>query len=520
MADSKNPQGQAGLRAGLASRGGVLLAWALVLTAGFLSPRVVPFDMDEFVAYHALGCAAFPLSRQYHVYREGCQEYGLKPPLLPSFLPLRSYAYIGSLPVLPFYPFWRALKDPLAARVQGALLFLVALHLLARLLGVGFFRALLAALVFPLFAAAFLVDTGPVGLCLVLLLAALVLIRASLEASRPAQGIGSAAAAGFCCFLGVWIKPVFAWGLPGLGVAAAFWAFRSSRTRSLPRTAQALLAFLAAFLAPTAWLLLSVTVEGTPYYEVLRLGRFSLEPQAVGTVATGLAGYLGNGARVIPRSLFWPESRLDLLPAVLGAGLLARGLVSQRRGEVVSWLGAALLTFGVTVLSGRALAAHHLVFTLAFLVLALASALGAPGEARGWARGAASLVALFLASLLWRLPGVSVDPRSNFAKDRLLSFVRESGLDRRVVQLHASWGTYYIAHLFGDPSQAVLFSRKFARDPGYLAQARSLADKEGRAVLLITGEPERLDKDAIEGVLGPPLNTHRFDNWWAFEYLK
>jgi len=30
---------------------------------------VVPFDMDEFAAYHALGCAAYPLSRQLNIYR-------------------------------------------------------------------------------------------------------------------------------------------------------------------------------------------------------------------------------------------------------------------------------------------------------------------------------------------------------------------------------------------------------------------------------------------------------------------
>jgi hypothetical protein len=160
------------------------------------------------------------------------------------------------------------------------------------------------------------------------------------------------------------------------------------------------------------------------------------------------------------------------------------------------------------------------VFALLFLVLALASALGPPGHGLIPAGASAVLVGLFWASLLWRAPGVLIDPRSNFAKDRLLAWVRESGLDRSTVELHASWGTYYIAHLFGDPAQAVLFSRKFARDPGYLAQARELARSQGRGILLITGEPERLEKKVVEGALGPPLATHRFDNWWAWEYLK
>jgi len=511
-----------GLRAGRESRWGVVVAWGLVLAAGFLSPRFVPFDMDEFNAYHALGCAVYPLSRQYHVYREGCQEYRLRPPLVPVFLPLRSYVYVGSLPVVSFYPFWRLFRDPVAVRVQGALFFLVALHLLARLLGVGFLRALLAGLVFPLFAGAFLVDTGPVGLSLILLLGALLLIRASGEASDPVRRNARAAAAGFLCFLGVWIKLVFVWCLPALIVAIAARAYRgrAPRTEAPPHPSQAVGAFLAAWILPTAWLLSSVTAEGTPYYEILRQGRFSLEPEAVGSVAAGLAAYLSNGSSVVPRSMLWPPSGLDLLPALLSLGLLAVGLASPRRRDVLSWLAAALLTFGVTILSGRALAAHHLAFALAFLILALASALGPPGQNRIPAGAGALLVGLFWASLLWRAPGVLVDPRSNFAKDRLLAWVRESGLDRSTIQLHASWGTYYIAHLFGDPAQAVLFSRKFARDPGYLAQARELAQSQGRGILLITGEPERLEKDVVEGALGPPLATYRFDNWSAWEYLK
>jgi hypothetical protein len=476
--------------------------------------------MDEFNAYHALGCAVYPLSRQYHVYREGCQEYQLRPPLVPVFLPLRSYIYVGSLPVVSFYPFWRVFRDPLAARVQGALFFLLSVHLVARLLGVGFLRALLAGLVFPLFAGAFLVDTGTVGLSLILLLGALLLIRAAGQASDAVRRNCLAAVAGFVCFLGVWIKLVFVWCLPALilAIAGRAYRWRTPRTEAPPRPWQAVGAFLAALVLPTAWLLSSVTVEGTPYYEVLRGGRFSLEPEAVGTVAASLAGYLSCGSSIVPRSMLWPPSGLDLLPAFLGLGLLASGLASSRRRDVLSWLGAALLTFGVTVLSGRALAAHHLVFALAFLVLALASALG--GENPIPARAGALLVGLFWASLLWRAPGVRIDPRSNFAKDHLLAWVREVGLDRSTVQLHASWGTYYIAHLFGDPAQAVLFSRKFARDPAYLAQARELAQSRGRGILLITGEPERLDKDVVEGALGPPLATHRFDNWWAWEYLK
>jgi hypothetical protein len=183
---------------------------------------------------------------------------------------------------------------------------------------------------------------------------------------------------------------------------------------------------------------------------------------------------------------------------------------------VALWLAAALLTFGGTVLSGRALAGHHLAFTLGFLFLALGAAISVlprPGVA---AAGAA--IALFWGSLAVRAPRARVEPHSNAAKDELLSWIRAEGLDRRTVQLHASWGTYYIAHLFGAPEEIVLFSRKFAREGDYLEAARGLAEAEGRGLVLIACEPERVRTDVIEAILGPPAAERGFGNWRVIEY--
>ncbi len=152
-----------------------------------------------------------------------------------------------------------------------------------------------------------------------------------------------------------------------------------------------------------------------------------------------------------------------------------------------------------------------------FLVLALGAALrDVPGPALS---AAGALIFIFWGSLVLRAPAASVDPHSNAAKDALLAFVREQGLDRRTVQLHASWGTYYIAHLFGASEEIVLFSRKFAREPDYLEAARGLAESQGRGILLLTCEPERFRADVVEAVLGPPAAEHRFGNWRAIEYL-
>ena len=65
-----------------------------------------------------------PLQRGLPSFRDGCGLYDLRLPFTTTPLPLRSYLYIGSVPALPFYPFWRLIGDPVAVRVQGAVFFL------------------------------------------------------------------------------------------------------------------------------------------------------------------------------------------------------------------------------------------------------------------------------------------------------------------------------------------------------------------------------------------------------------
>ena len=93
-----------------------------LLAAAWLSPRAIPYNMDEFVHYHALGCATSADARALPSIRDGCGYFDLRLPFTSTPLPLRAYYYIGSLPALPFYPFWRLVDDPVAARLAGACL--------------------------------------------------------------------------------------------------------------------------------------------------------------------------------------------------------------------------------------------------------------------------------------------------------------------------------------------------------------------------------------------------------------
>jgi hypothetical protein len=46
------------------------LGTAALVAVAVVSPRVLPYNMDEFVHYHALGCATAPLSQDLPSFRD------------------------------------------------------------------------------------------------------------------------------------------------------------------------------------------------------------------------------------------------------------------------------------------------------------------------------------------------------------------------------------------------------------------------------------------------------------------
>jgi hypothetical protein len=501
-------------------RSGLVAAAVLLLAVAWASPRAIPYNMDEFVHYHALGCATAPLSRELPPIRDGCGTLELRPPFAAAPLPLRSYVYTGSFPALPFYLFWLLLDDPVSARVQGAVFFLLAALLARRLLRARASSVLLAALVYPVFLVTFLVDEGPVGLSAVLLLAALLSMRRSLAAERRPSSVAWAVFAGFALFLGLWTKLVFTWWLP----AAAAFAFAQARALeggwrpALARHRGAVASAVAALVLPTLVLLASVDRDGRPYADVLRQGKLSADPERVQSAAGRLLPYLADGARVAPRNVVLPSSLLDPLPLALAVGVLLLGVRRrERRGERAGWVAVAALTFGLASLSEYSQWPHHFAFPLLLLVLGLALAIdGLSTRARG---AIAVLVFFFWATLAARWTAAEFPAEASPAKDDLLRLVRARGLDRETLQLHTSWGTYYIAQLFGDPDRMILYVRGATDDPVRLRQTRDLSRAVGRPLLLLSSRRwDRIQTPDVEAALGRPARTWQIGTWWAIEY--
>lgn len=493
----------------------------LLVVAAALSPRLVPYNMDEFVHYHALGCASAPLQRGIPAFRDGCGLYDLKLPFTHTPLPLRSYYYIGSFPAVPFYPFWRLLGDPVAVRLQGAVFFLAWIVLAARLLRLPRSVVALAALVFPTLLVTFLVDEGPVGLAAVLFTGALLLARRAIAVEGRLRSIGWGVLGGVVLFLGLWSKLVFACFLPAVAafVLAEGRSREGSWRRLAARRAPSLAGLALGLALPAALLLASTDLEGRPYVAAVQRGRVSVRAGEVAQRFVRLVRVATEPDQSAPRNVVLTPSRLDALPPLLCvAALLAAALERRaRRREIAGWAALFALTLGLLSLSAYCQWPHHAFYGLLLLTLALALALDTAG--RRVRLALAAFVLVCWSTLVPRWAGASYPTEAAPEKDELLRFVRQQGLDRTTLQVHTSWGTYYVAQLFGDPARTVVYLRALSEDPVQLAQVRELARSRGRPLLMIGSRRwERFQTPAVAALIGSPSRRWPFGEWWVAEY--
>jgi hypothetical protein len=497
------------------------LAWSLgtaaLVAAAALSPRALPFDMDEFVAYQPLGCATHPLTRQANTVREACGEYDLVVPFAATAWPLRAYRYIGSLPAVAFAPTWWLIHAPVAGRVQGALYLTTAIAFIALLTRARPRNAVIACFLFPLLVVAFVADTGPVGPSAVAFLATLLALRAALAATAPGRAFALAVAAGIAAFCGLWVKLVFVWWLPAI-LLFAYWQARGVPAR---RLARALAAFAIAAALPSLALLTARDHDGIRYAHVLQR-RSGFGPRLVHS-ARAMAVDLVDSSQAIVRQERIAHVPLDVVPMAAALAFVARGAWRRTaRGQWTRrWAALALLTLAVMI-PARPEWPHHFVYALVPLVLALTSALAAlEGGAMPSAVVAGSLALLVWAGLAVRLPLAIARSGDSFDKDRLGEFVRREGFDRRNVEVHLSWGTFYIAHLFDAPDACVVYARGAREEAVALPAARRFADGLHRGVLVIRNGPEDDVQHAIATrSIGPPLQAWRFGDWSVARYVR
>lgn len=505
----------------------------LLLVFAYLSPRFIPYNMDEFSHYHVLGCKFSPLNDTYNRFANGCDEYDLKLPGTASYLPLRSYIYIGVAQTVPFMAFWALFDDPVAGRVHGTVYLILVTYLLARLVAVKWRHALFAVLLLPAFCAPFILDTGPVGISLCALLAAMLLMRKAVTLGQASSQVGLGILIGLVTALAVSIKAVFFWVVPAL-VVWTLWMIRPQDNRSWLAAVTGrwplLLSAAVTFAIPVIMLLAAVDRLGHPFIEVSSNGGMSLSPSAILYQIKRLGRLVMNGARFDFRTMRFAEQPVfEALPALIGVFILAAGLwFKQRRDRhlvlVLLLLGA--MTFGIIATNARAWAPHHIVYALVFVVAALASCIGSfsfTGH-RTLLLCLMGLSGMYWMSLAVRLPTAVIQTNMNFDKDRLTRFIHTSHLDAQTVQLHVDWGTYYLSHTFGDREQLVLSlygssSLSPADRRRDLEKMRGIAAGLHRDVLLIALQSSNMSHDPdIVATLGQPTTTYSFDTWMIARY--
>jgi hypothetical protein len=131
----------------------------------------------------------------------------------------------------------------------------------------------------------------------------------------------------------------------------------------------------------------------------------------------------------------------------------------------------------------------------------------------------AGIVLVYWLSLGARLPLADIHADTSFGKDALLRFVRKQGVDRRAVLAHTSWGTYYVALLFGDREQINLWLPALPARPEMIAEVKRIAEAERRGVAVISlRRPPDLLTPPLLAALRAPIAEVRFGEWTLAEF--
>ena len=444
--------------------------------------------------------------------RDGCGYFDLRLPFTSTPLPLRAYYYIGSLPALPFYPFWRLVDDPVAARLAGACCFLLcdAPRGPAAARASGLDRDREPRL--PRLARHVPGRRGPGGpvgspaaggaprrpaRAAGALERRLGRVGRRARASRSSWGSGrssSSPGGSRPSRSSCWRRP--AGQDPSLAAAARRRLPALVRRSRVPRP------------RPPLLLLASVDRDGRPYAAALRAGR----------PLDGARGRGGGGAAARPvrrgrlarrpaqpaaaRLAARPRCRWLLSVAAAGPRLPAR---ARGGASCATWTLLSALTFGFVAASGYSRWPHHFAFPL------LAAGARARPRPRGPRPGASG-------SRPWRWPrpsGRSLGARLPAGADarRVLAgqgpaAAPSSGSavsTATSLQVHASWGTYYIAQLFGDPARMLVYARRVGDDPARLRQLAELArEQRTTAAAAELASPRAAPHARGRGRLRPP----------------
>ncbi len=438
--------------------------------------KFVPFNVDEFLAYHPIACLEYPQNK-LNTFRESCSEYDLAI-VPPNYLPLRSYKYVGSFHSLLYYPLFKIWPSPYSARCMGLLMLVLQAYLVFKIFNVGFFNSLMMLAVFLPYAFQHMVDTGPVAFQTTSIF--LICYLAKQWAEKLAHGKKHswlyAFAIGLVMFLSVWNKVFYFVLMPAIFSLTAYFLiinkqiWKAGIIKNFFRDV-----FLLFFVLGLLIFLLfhAVDRQGMPYYKI-----FSQETHVIPLSDLSqwwghfqeIFKYFANPLLAAHRifilntdSFFTPSgvSLLFLFVLLLGFGLWRLRGRTPGAGFIVLNVFLFILTLLLMAQDKDVWAMHHLVLTLPFILLAVFYVLSQLGDKK--------IVLLF--TLVFFLINLGLYYSLRSLRINGEETTNECAVSHGLVALNealkpyshddvfvvVSWGLYYFKSLYGNRDQCVLY---------------------------------------------------------------
>ncbi len=466
--------------------------------------RFVPLHMDEFFQYHNLACWAYPLNA-FNVFIEGCGAHDLNLFNSGWVLPVRTFAYAGSLPSLYYAPLLYLWPSPASAAFLGYLFLLLEAEMLRRIVGIAFWKILLFLLLLLPYAVLHLADTGPVAFQCLSIFLLFLLIRRWTRSLHWTPAVLSCVIVA----LGVWTKLTYIWLLPGIAIMGVLlmWEERTHLFGKKRRfqTAVQLCAWTS-FAILLLFLYFHSTEPGHPdhfplWNEILRgktytLGEFLRgewsQSHVIRTFLHPLEVVARNRHAVLPYG-FVQIVFSGLLYLFVPISLLFVPWTGKARTHAIRAIvlyGAFLLTAAIIVDSKDAWSTHHAVLSYPFLLLSIGSVVRIPaaGNLRGAWRCWAGVFCVMSLLLYLRIPSVPRQVWDDDSKRTVNHVLSDPYLAEHYVYVIANWGMYYIQSLYGNSAQAVLYSE----NSNDLDRIRKIAERLDRQLLFVYVDPGRV----------------------------